>query len=142
MKSVVTEGGGASHPTAAGFTAGTPAYMAPEVALGEAVDGRADLYALGCVGYFLLTGRTVFDGGHGLQLIARHLQERPVPPSTRAELPVPPALDRLLLACLAKRPADRPADAAALAMALAAVPAEPWGEAQAAAWWRGHRPAA
>ncbi|MBP9201846.1 MAG: serine/threonine protein kinase, partial [Gemmatimonadales bacterium] len=142
VKSVVTEGGGASHPTAAGFTAGTPAYMAPEVALGEAVDGRADLYALGCVGYFLLTGRTVFDGGHGLQLIARHLQERPVPPSTRAELPVPPALDRLLLACLAKRPADRPADAAALAMALAAVPAEPWGEAQAAAWWRGHRPAA
>ena len=142
VKTVSPDVPGASHPTAAGFTAGTPAYMAPEVALGEAVDGRADLYALGCVGYFLLTGRTVFDGGHGLQLIARHLQERPVPPSARAELPVPPALDQLLLACLAKAPAERPADAAALAGALAAVPVEPWGEPQAAAWWRGHRPAA
>src|SRR5262249_29981607 len=69
--------------TAAGLTPGTPGYMAPELALAEAADGRADLYALGCVGYFLLTGQRVFEGGTALSVIARHIQEKPVPPSQR-----------------------------------------------------------
>ena len=141
VKSVAAGSAGQSHPTGAGFAAGTPAYMAPEAALGEPLDGRADLYALGCVGYYLLTGHVVFEGDHGLQVIARHLRESPVPPSQRTELPVPPALERVILACLAKAPADRPPSAAALAASLALVPAEPWGEAQAQAWWRAHRAA-
>ncbi|MBK7786444.1 MAG: serine/threonine protein kinase [Gemmatimonadetes bacterium] len=141
VKSMSATAGEDSLGTAAGLTPGTPAYMAPEMALGEAVDGRADLYALGCVAYYLLTGVMVFEAAGGLQLVARHLHDLPVPPSERTELPVPPALERLVLACLAKRPADRPANARALAHALATVEAPPWGEAQAAQWWRDHRPA-
>ena len=141
VKSMSAPGGEDSLGTAAGLTPGTPAYMAPEMALGEAIDGRADLYALGCVAYYLLTGALVFEASGGLQMVARHLHDAPVPPSRRSELPVPPALEQLVLACLAKRPEERPANARAVAHALAAIETEPWGEAQAAQWWRDHRPA-
>ena len=67
--------------TAPESMSGTPAYMAPEMAAGEPVDGRADLYALGCVGYFLLTGSLVFEGENALQLVVKHIQAEPVPPS-------------------------------------------------------------
>jgi serine/threonine-protein kinase len=127
--------------TAAGLTPGTPAYMAPEMAMGDEVDGRADLYALGCVAYFLLTGHVVFEADNALQMVAKHLRESPVPPSRRTDLPVPLALEALVLACLAKSPADRPASAAALRRALAGVEAEPWGEEQAGRWWHANRPA-
>jgi hypothetical protein len=123
--------------TAAGSTPGTPAYMAPEVALGDQVDGRADLYALGCVAYYLLTGKVVFESTSALQSIARHLNDAPVPPSQRAKQAVPPALDQLVLALLAKRPEDRPGSAAELAGSLEAIDVEPWGEEQAAQWWKG-----
>jgi serine/threonine protein kinase len=99
------------------MTPGTPAYIAPEMVLGEPVDGRADLYALGCVAYYLLTGHLVFEGTTAIQMIARHLHDAPVPPSQRSELPVPAALDQLVLTCLAKKPQDRPPSAAALALA-------------------------
>ena len=125
--------------TAAGLTPGTPAYMAPEMALGDEVDGRADLYALGCVAYFLLTGQVVFEGDNALQMVARHLREAPVPPSRRTSLPVPPALEALVLACLAKAPADRPRSAGELGRALADIQAEPWGEEQASRWWSAAR---
>ena len=88
--------------TAAGLMPGTPAYMPPEMALGEPYDGQADLYALGCVGYFLLTGRAVFEADTPLQVIARHLHAKPAPPSERAGAPVPPALEQLVLGCLSK----------------------------------------
>ena len=107
--------------TAAGLTPGTPAYMAPEMALGENFDGRADLYALGCVAYYLLTGHIVFEASNGLQMIAKHIRDAPVPPSRRSELPVPAALDRVVLSCLEKQPADRPRDAATLSRSLAAI---------------------
>ncbi len=135
VKSVTGASGEHSLATAAGLDVGTPAYMAPEMALGEAVDGRADLYALGCVAYFLLTGQLVFEAESALQLIAKHLRVAPVAPSERTELDVPEALDELVLACLAKSPDDRPPSAAALAQALDAVEIAPWGEAQAAEWW-------
>jgi serine/threonine-protein kinase len=128
--------------TAAGLDLGTPAYMAPEMALGEPVDGRADLYALGCVAYFLLTGQLVFEAESAFQVVARHLQAEPQPPSARAPLAVPPALDALVLRCLAKSPNDRLPSAAALARALAGVEVAPWGEAQAAAWWTANGSAA
>jgi len=127
--------------TAEGLTPGTPAYMAPEVARNEPVDARADVYAVGCVAYYLLTGRLVFEGATGLQMILMHASDTPVPPSRRAELPVPPALDELVLACLAKAPAGRPQSAIELMRRLDAVPVEPWNEEQAERWWGLHQPA-
>ncbi len=127
--------------TAAGFVPGTPSYMAPELALGEAIDGRADIYAVGCVAYFLLTGRPVFEAANPLQLLAKHVNEPPVPPSERMELPITPGLDRLILDCLAKSPAARPASAESLARSLASVEVAPWGETEAAHWWSQHQPA-
>jgi serine/threonine protein kinase len=124
--------------TAAGVTPGTPSYMAPEVALGETVDGRADLYALGCVAYYLLTGALVFEAESGVQMIAKHLRAEPVPPSRRAAQPIPAELERLVLACLAKQPGDRPRSAEALAQALEHVEVAPWDEVQAMQWWSDH----
>jgi serine/threonine-protein kinase len=100
---------GHSLETAAGLTPGTPSYMAPEMALGEQVDGRADMYALGCVAYWLLTGKRVFEAETPLQIVAKHLRSDPDPPSARIPgLIVPPALEKLIMQCLAKRPEDRP----------------------------------
>jgi serine/threonine-protein kinase len=130
-----------SMATAAGLTPGTPAYMAPEIALGGEVDARADLYALGCVAYYLLTGRLVFEANSSFQVIAKHIQEAPIPPSQRTELQVDPALDRLVLSCLAKAPDDRPQSAAELDRELADIQTEPWSQEEAQRWWRQHQPA-
>jgi serine/threonine-protein kinase len=134
VKSVAGAAGEDSLATAAGLTPGTPAYMAPEMASGVAVDRRADLYALGCVAYFLLTGRLVFEG-NALQVISKHLGTAPVPPSERAGIPVPPALEQIVMDCLAKEPAARPQTVEDLVHRLAAVKVEPWGEAEAKHWW-------
>src|SRR5919107_3369858 len=125
--------------TSAGLTPGTPAYMAPEMAMGEPVDGRADIYALGCVAYFLLTGQLVFEASNGLQLIAKHMQEQPEPPSGRTELDVSPEFERVVLACLAKRREDRPQTATELDRMLADAETEPWSEEDATHWWRTHQ---
>jgi hypothetical protein len=141
VKSVLPTAGEDSMATAAGLTPGTPAYMSPELAMGEKCDGRADLYALGCVAYFLLTGQLVFDATSGFQMIAKHIQEMPPPPSQRTELDVSPELDRVVLACLAKKPEDRPQSAAELDRMLAEIEIEPWSEEEATRWWRTHQPA-
>ncbi|MFN2400127.1 MAG: hypothetical protein ABR543_16050 [Gemmatimonadaceae bacterium] len=112
------------------------------LAIGEPFDGRADIYAVGCVAYYLLTGQMVFDADNALQMIAKHLQAEPVPPSQRTELQIPPALDQLVLSCLAKKPQDRQQTAAALGRSLAEIEAEPWREEQAVRWWSGNRPVA
>jgi serine/threonine protein kinase len=114
---------------------GTPGYMAPEMALGEAIDGRADIYALGCVAYYLLTGELVFEAETAVQMIARHLQTAPIPPSERTDRPVPPDLERLILKCLAKDPMARPQSATQLIQALEFIPTEGWTEDQARRWW-------
>jgi len=128
--------------TAPDATAGTPAYIAPEIVRGDAgVDHRVDIYALGCVAYWLLTGRLVFEAPNALQVMFLHAQKAPVPPSQRIELPIPPALDALVLACLAKRPEDRPATAGELALRfMAAVGGEPWTPERALHWWERHHP--
>ena len=118
---------------------GTPAYMAPELALGEPVDGRADIYALGCVAYFLITGQIVFEAEKTFQIIAKHLQTPPVPPSERTDRPVSPELERLIMKCLAKHPKDRPQSAGDLRDALGWISADAWGEKQAIAWWAANR---
>jgi hypothetical protein len=123
--------------------AGTPAFMAPEQALGApTVDGRADLYATGCVAYWLLTGTPVFSADSPMGLLLHHAQTLPEPPSARAEHPVPAELDRIVLACLAKRPKDRPQSARELSSWLAASDlGSGWEQPQARAWWDAHLPA-
>jgi serine/threonine protein kinase len=136
VKEVTSPSTGQSLATIPGQMAlGTPAYMAPEMALGEPVDGRADIYAVGCVAYYLLTGQLVFEAEKAFQMIAKHLQSAPIPPSQRTDRPVPPELERLVLKCLAKDAAQRPQSAALLAEALSWIPAGPWTEADAKKWW-------
>jgi serine/threonine-protein kinase len=135
----VAAGSEVSPDTAVGSTPGTPAYMAPEMALGETVDGRSDIYALGCVAYYLLTGKLVFEADSAIQTVARHLHHEPVAPSVRAGIEIPQALDRVVLSCLAKNPDERPATAAELSHALRTVDVQPWSEAQAAEWWARNR---
>jgi serine/threonine-protein kinase len=117
-----------------GLTPGTPAYMAPEMVQDGPVDGRADVYSLGCVAYFLLTGQPVFDGETAIQLLLKHLQQRPESPSRLAPDPVPPALESLVLACLAKQPDQRPT-ATELNRVLAEIDVDPWTEEHAERWW-------
>jgi len=130
--------------TSPDVTTGTPAFMAPEMALGETdVDHRADIYALGCVGYWLLTGRLVFEAENAVKMMLQHVQAEPAPPSRATEIEVPPELDRVILACLAKDPARRPAGALELERMLDAVPVrEPWTPERAESWWERHLPAA
>ena len=121
--------------TAHGTALGTPAYMAPEAALGNTIDGRTDLYSLGCVAYFLLTGRLAFEG-EGLQVIIKRLQENPPPPSQRTELPIPAELERIVMQCLSRDPAGRPQSATELDDALATLSIPAWTAASAREWWR------
>jgi eukaryotic-like serine/threonine-protein kinase len=102
----------------AGMAVGTPAFMAPEMVHGDALDGRADLYSLGCVAYYLLTGQFVFAGDTPIQTVLLHVQQEPEAPSRLTGNPIPPALEQLVLACLAKRPEDRPPNAGAVIAAL------------------------
>ena len=117
------------------IAAGTPAYMPPEVVTGEPIDGRLDLYSLGCVGYFLLTGVLVFEAESAIKMIGQHLQAEPAPPSTRSGRTIPEELDRVILACLAKQPAYRPASAEALERRLAAIELASWSPEDARVWW-------
>jgi serine/threonine-protein kinase len=128
--------------TMAGTTTGTPGYIAPEMVLGEGkVDRRADIYALGCVAYFLLTGGPVFEEEENLTKLALlHVQTPPDPPSSRTTQPIPADLERLVLRCLAKRPKDRPASAAEAARLLAALEVVPWSKDDARAWWETNLP--
>jgi serine/threonine-protein kinase len=130
------------HLTAPGETAGTPAYMAPEVAMGgEHIDGRADVYGLGCVAYFLLTGSPVFDEKTATAMAMAHVQKTPIPPSQRSEVPIPPQLEAIVLRCLAKKPEDRPQSALELSCLLAAIREVPeWTQEQAREWWHAYLP--
>ena len=115
---------------------GTPAFMAPEQALAGAVDRRADIYATGCLAYWLLTGELVFTAEHPIALVMRHAQARPEPPSSRSPRPIPRSLDDLVLACLAKEPEERPQSARELALRLAEVDGlQEWTQERAQAWW-------
>jgi len=125
-----------------GVTSGTPAYMSPEQARGDTVDSRADIYGLGCVAYFLLTGTDVFSKSSPLAIAVSHVAEQPEPPSRRTKLPVPDSLERIVMACLEKTREARPQSAAELsAMLDACTDVAPWTHADADAWWRLHRPA-
>jgi serine/threonine-protein kinase len=121
---------------------GTPAYIAPEQVLDEShVDHRADIYATGCVAYFLLTGKPVFTGDSPMKVVVQHAHTQPSPPSQLTELPIPSALDHLIMDCLAKNPADRPQSARALSQRLGDIDGlNPWTEERARKWWETHQP--
>jgi serine/threonine-protein kinase len=123
-------------------TTGTPAYMAPEIILGGAdVDRRADVYALGCVAYFLLTGHLGFEADTPIKMLLQHVQAQPIPPSARTELPIPRELDELVLACLEKDPDKRPQDADNLyRLAYGCKSCDRWTSDTARTWWEQHLP--
>ena len=122
---------------------GTPAYLAPEVVLGEqAIDGRVDIYGLGCVAYWLVAGQRVFEGGTPMDVVLKHVQATPVPPSRRGGIDLPPAFEALILACLAKDRGSRPNSARELAAQIEATGlAASWTPARAQQWWNSHLPA-
>jgi tRNA A-37 threonylcarbamoyl transferase component Bud32 len=121
---------------------GTPAYMAPEVILGrDDVDRRADVYALGCVAFYLLTGARVFQEGTQMQVLVDHVHTEPVPPSSRTTQVIPRAIDVLVLDCLRKDPADRPQDAGVVLNRITGAKlASAWSNAHARAWWEARLP--
>jgi serine/threonine-protein kinase len=127
--------------TKADALTGTPLYIAPEsLTAPESVDARADLYALGAVGYWLLTGTHVFDGNSVIEVCAHHLNTVPEPPSKRVKASIPADLEQLILACLAKRPEDRPASAHVFLDRLrACASAGVWTHERAREWWSLHR---
>jgi serine/threonine-protein kinase len=119
---------------------GTPMYMSPEaISAPTSVDGRSDLYALGAVGYYLLTGRDVFEGSTVVEVCSKHLLAEPAPPAAVLGRPVPAQLAALLLRCLAKAPHDRPASAAELCSLLEGLSdCGSWSQTDARAWWESH----
>jgi serine/threonine protein kinase len=127
--------------TMEGSFTGTPAFMPPEVALGaEQVDGRADIYALGCVAYWLLTGTQLFAGGTPMQMVLDHIRTEPEPLSSRTTRRVPEPLERLVMRTLAKRPGDRPASVVELRRELEALDlARSWTAERAREWWAEHQ---
>jgi len=123
---------------------GTPGYMAPEIALGLSdADGRADLYSLGCVAHFLLTGQPVFSADTPLAQVLAHVHHAPVPPSARSEFEISAEFDELILKCLAKDPTARFSSAAEVSERLsAAVSTDLWTPHAARTWWERHMAAA
>ncbi|WP_413432187.1 serine/threonine protein kinase [Crateriforma spongiae] len=122
--------------TQAGSLTGTPLYMSPEAIQHQPLDHRSDLYAVGAVGYYMLTGTNVFRGQSIVELCQQHVRESPESPSQRMGRPVDAGLERALMWCLEKSPDDRPKDADALDQALAqCVDASRWDKYAAKEWW-------
>jgi serine/threonine-protein kinase len=120
--------------------AGTPLYLSPEaITAPQTMDGRSDLYSLGAVGYFALTGTHVFGGKTTVEICASHIHEAPEPPSRRIGRGVPEDLESVLIDCLAKQPAQRPATADELCRRLEACASfGQWTREKASGWWREH----
>ncbi|MBW1832477.1 MAG: serine/threonine protein kinase, partial [Deltaproteobacteria bacterium] len=115
---------------------GTPRFMSPEQILDPpSVDARSDLYALGLVGYYLLTGRFVFESTNPVEICAQHLSAIPDPPSSVTACDVNPGLERIIMQCLEKKRDDRPASGAEIAEQLRGLAVDPWLQRHAAQWW-------
>jgi serine/threonine-protein kinase len=121
---------------------GTPAFMSPEQVMSERpLDGRSDIYAVGGLAYWLVTGQLVFTGRTAIETMMHHAQTTPVPPSQRSELGISKAFDDIVLACLEKRPEARPATADVLAERLARIQMKAWTPNAMGEWWTVHHPA-
>lgn len=121
---------------------GTPRYMAPEMVYGKAeVDNRADIYNVGGVAYWMVTGHPPFESESSVEVIVDHVKTKPKRPSTVSEVPIPEELDNLIMRCLEKKPSERFQTALELQSALAHVQfEEPWDEDKACSWWSLHAP--
>ena len=130
-----------THLSAAGAVQGTPLYIAPEtITSADTVDGRTDLYSLGAVAYYLLTGETVFSGTI-VEVFAHHIHTEPTPPSARGAS-VDPDLEAIVIRCLRKAPEERFASTAELGEALRRCEAaDRWTRTKATAWWDANRDA-
>jgi eukaryotic-like serine/threonine-protein kinase len=118
---------------------GTPAYMAPEMAFdSHHVDHRADIYSLGCVAYWLLTGCHVFRRETPLETLGAHLKDSPLPPSQVTELSISADLEQLVLVMLAKKPDQRPVSTALIDEKLAQCKLPVWSEVNGQDWWETH----
>lgn len=130
---------GDQNVTAMNTVPGTPHFLSPEaIQHPDAIDARSDLYAVGAVGYFLLTGSFVFSGTSAIEVLGKQVNDTPEDPSERLGRSLDPYLEGLILQCLAKDPADRPADAGVLLEALSSgyqSPIGTWTQKEAAAWW-------
>lgn len=128
--------------TDASAVVGTPAFMPPEFAQSDNTqDARSDIYALGCVGYWLLTGTLVFEAKTPMAMVLAHVGSAVEPPTSRTELDIPPDLERVIMRCLEKIPADRPQSAEELSALLGECAlGEPWTDQRAAEWWNVHSP--
>ena len=126
--------------TRTGIAVGTPRYISPEAVQGsDSIDGRSDLYCLGAVAYFTITGRPPFDSSSSVELLIDHMKATPVRPSRVCELPVHPELDDIIMRCLEKKPEDRFQSAGGLEAALQAIPfEESWTREKAREWWDLH----
>jgi serine/threonine-protein kinase len=119
-----------------GIVIGTPAYMAPEVIHGQPADARSDVYAVGCVAYWMLTGKQLFDAPTLAALLVAQASEEPIPPGQLTESEIPPALEALVLECLEKDPTKRIRSAEDIVARMSEIEfAEPWTQERAAAWW-------
>jgi serine/threonine protein kinase len=129
-----------SSATTAGSMTGTPLYMSPEaIESPMSVDPRSDLYAVGAVGYYLLTGEPVFQAASLVELCKRHMDEAPIPPSERLGKEVSTELENAILACLEKSRARRPQTARDLEVLLRKSPAaDAWSISDGDAWWGRH----
>jgi serine/threonine protein kinase len=129
----------AASPTVTGAIAGSPAFLAPEAVRGI-IAPSCDIYGLGCVAYWLLTGKLVFEGQTSFEILLAHAQQEPIAPSARTGVLFPAELDHLVLACLVKDPARRPKTVAAVAEELALVPiTAPWTPARARSFFEENR---
>jgi serine/threonine-protein kinase len=126
----------AAHLSGEGLILGTPLFMSPEQATGDReLDARSDIYSLGVVAYYLLTGRPSFGGADGIAVMIAHARD-PVTPPSRFHAGIPQDLERAVLRCLAKDPAERFPDAASLERSLGACAcAGDWNQDRAARWW-------
>src|SRR5262249_26089957 len=122
--------------TAAGSLAGTPLYLSPEaIERPDTVDARGDIYAIGAVGYYLLTGTPLFRGASLMEICLHHIKTQPEPPSKRLGRRVSTQLEAMILKCLAKKPQDRPQSALELADELARCDVTSWSRESAEDWW-------
>ncbi len=125
--------------TIQGFPPGTPGYMAPEVVSGREADEGADIYALGCVGYWLITGRPVFEGATILEVLMNHVHSPPPSPSERVHQEIPKELEKIILWCLEKDPSNRPESVEELKRHLDSFALkDPWTQDRAREWWSQH----
>jgi serine/threonine-protein kinase len=135
-------GPGADKLTVEHFAGGTPAFMSPEQAVGEeGIDGRSDLYSLGCVAYWLLTGTPVFKGRTPIETMMMHVHVKPEPPSLYTKIAIPPELEAIVMSCLSKDAEARPQTADELAARLSGIRmGSDWTQRRAREWWDANRP--